>query len=74
MAKLDFVLLLVFGFISVVGLLSAILCFRAALKVANHKDGDLKMFFWAVGTLVSLVAAGLSAAYILLPIVFTYSR
>jgi hypothetical protein len=31
------------------------------------------MFLWAVGSLIGLIVAGVSAAYILLPIFFAYS-
>jgi hypothetical protein len=69
MAKLDLILLLSFGTIAIVTLILAALCFRSALRVANKKDGDLKMFFWAVATFICLIISGLSAAYILLPII-----
>jgi hypothetical protein len=36
--------------------------------VSGEKDGDLKMFLWALGTLLGLILSGMSAAYILLPI------
>ena len=70
MAKLDLILLLSFGLVSLVMLLVAVLSFRKALAVANQKDGDIKMFLWAVATFISLIISGLSAAYILLPIIF----
>jgi len=70
MAQQDLVLLAAFGSIVIVTLVVAVLCFRKALAVANQKDGDLKMFFWAVATFVSLIISGLSSAYILLPIIF----
>ena len=69
MAHLDVVLLLSFGFISLITLFVAVLCFRKALAVSNQKDGDIKMFLWAVVTFISLIISGLSAAYILLPII-----
>jgi hypothetical protein len=72
MAKLDLILTIVFGTLSVLGLAAAVLCLRMALKVASEEDGDLKMFFWAVGSLVGLILAGVSAAYILLPILLHY--
>jgi len=68
MATLDLTLLIIFGTTTVLGLLFAALCFRKALKVANEKDGDLKMFFWSIGTMLGLIVSGASAAYILLPI------
>ena len=70
MARLDLILLLTVGFISIVTLATAVWCFRKALSVAHKKDGDLRMFFWAVGMFAALVVSGLSAAYILLPILF----
>ena len=70
MAKLDLILLAVFGFITVAGLAASGFCFRRSLKVASERDGDVKMFFWAVGGLLGLILAGMSSAYILLPILF----
>jgi hypothetical protein len=70
MGNLDIVLLLSFGFISLIMLSAAVLSFRKALAVSNQKDGDIKMFLWAVVTFISLIISGLSAAYILLPIIF----
>lgn len=70
MAKQDLVLLLSFGALALIMLVAAVLSFRKALAVANHKDGDLKMFLWAVATFISLIISGLTAAYILLPILF----
>ena len=72
MAKLDLILTIVFGTLSVLGLAAAALSLKMALKVASEKDGDLKMFFWAVGSLVGLILAGVSSAYILLPILLHY--
>jgi len=69
MAKLDLVLMIVFGSTTVLGLLCAVLCFRKSLRVANEKDGDLKMFFWSIGTMFGLIVAGASAGYILLPMI-----
>jgi hypothetical protein len=69
MASLDLALLIIFGTTTVLGLLGAIFCFRKSLKVANEKDGDLKMFFWSVGTMFGLIVAGAGAAYILLPMI-----
>lgn len=69
MAKLDLLLFVVFGLISLLSLTAAILCFRKALAVSGEKDGDLKMFFWAFGSMIGLIIAGMSAAYILLPII-----
>lgn len=68
MPKLDLILLVVFGTFTVLGLLSCVLCFRAAIRVAGKKESELKMFFWAVGGMVGLIIAGVSFAYILLPL------
>jgi len=73
MAKLDFTLAIVFGIAAFIGLIVAAFCFRTALRVAGERDGDFKMFLWTVGAMVGLIVAGMSAAYILLPIFFTYS-
>ncbi len=70
MAPLDRILFIVFGLLSLAGFTAALLCFRKALRVSGERDGDLKMFFWAAGGLVGLVVSGMSAAYIILPILF----
>ena len=70
MAKLDLILLVVFGSISLISLAGAFLTFRQALRVSGLRDGDLRMFFWAAGSMICLIIAGMSAAYILLPILF----
>ncbi len=72
MGKLDLALTLVFGSIALIALAGAILCFRKALKVAGEKNGDLKMFGWAVGTMLGLIVAGAAGGYILLPILLHY--
>jgi hypothetical protein len=72
MAKLDLILLLAFGVICLSGLTGTIFSFRKAMRVSGEKDGDLKMFLWAVVSMVSLIVAGVSMAYILLPILFHY--
>jgi hypothetical protein len=69
MARLDLILFVSFGAIAVITFVLAVLCFRKALKVSNQKDGDLKMFLWAVLTFMCLIISGLSAAYILIPII-----
>lgn len=69
MAQMDIILLLAFGVTALLALLTAVLCFRMALRVSNQKDGDLKMFFWALGSFVALIVAGMSTAYIVLPII-----
>ena len=70
MAKLDLILFAAFGSIALLSLAGALLTFRQALRVSGERDGDLKMFFWAAGTMICLIIAGMSAAYILLPILF----
>ena len=67
MARLDLIILIVFSSVTVLSFLGSYLCFRRALRVANEKDGDVKMFFWALGTLATLTLGGMSAAYFLLP-------
>ncbi|HEX9657798.1 MAG TPA: hypothetical protein VGB89_12895 [Bacteroidota bacterium] len=71
MGSLDLVLLIVFGCSIVVGLAGGVYSFRRALKVANNKDGDLKMFLWAAVTMACLIVAGLSAAYFVLPLIIS---
>jgi hypothetical protein len=40
------------------------------MRAAERSDGELAMVAWAVGALAGLVVAGMSTAYILLPILF----
>jgi len=70
--SLDRTLLISFGAMMLLGLGIAFVCFRKSLRVAGDKDGDLKMFFWALGGMVGLILAGMSAVYILLPILLHY--
>jgi len=70
MATLDLILLITFGTISITSLALTVWCFRKAMSVSGEKDGDIKMFAWAVGSMVGLIVSGVSAAYILLPILF----
>ena len=72
MAHLVLILFLVFGLVCALGITGTALCFRRALAVANAKDGDVKMFFWAFGAMICLIMAGMSAAYFLLPILFHF--
>jgi uncharacterized membrane protein YjfL (UPF0719 family) len=70
MAKLDLILFAASGSVAVLSLGGAVLTFRQALRVSGERDGDLKMFLWAAVSMVCLIIAGMSAAYILLPILF----
>ena len=70
MHPFDITLRAAFGTLAILFLALAVLCFWCALKVAGERDGDLKMFFWAAGGMTGLIIAGMSAAYILLPILF----
>jgi hypothetical protein len=70
MAKLDLILLIAFGTVTILTLGSAAWCLRNALAQARQKSGELPMFFWAVGMFASLIISGLSMAYILIPILF----
>lgn len=68
MAPLDRTLFIAFSTITLLFATISVLCFRKAFKVAGERDGDLKMFFWAAGGVIGLIVAGMSLAYILLPI------
>ncbi len=69
MVNLDLILCVVVGTISAGAFGAAVWCFRKALKVSGTRDGDLKMFMWAMGTMIGLIVSGMGAAYILLPII-----
>lgn len=70
MAKLDLILLIAFGTVTLLTLGSTAWCLRNALAQARKMNGELPMFFWAVGMFASLIISGLSMAYILIPILF----
>jgi len=74
MARLDLFLALGFSVISLLALAAAAFCMTRSLKAARERDGELRMFFWAVGSMAGLVVAGMCAAYILLPILWTSIR
>ena len=74
MARLDLILSLVFGAMSLITFAASAFCMVRALKAAREKDGELRMFFWAVGSMAALIVAGMSAAYILLPILWNTLR
>lgn len=64
----DRILLIAFGTLAAAGLAATVICLRKALKVSGERDGDFKMFLWAAGALCGMIVSGLSAGYILLPI------
>jgi len=70
MGRLDLTLFIAFGTIAILALAGAVLCVRKALRVSNQKDGDIKMFLWAAGGMFFLIVSGMSAAYIVLPLLF----
>ena len=73
MAILDKILLWGFIGIGVLSLTWSGFAFYRAIKAAEYKDDGFKMFLWAAGGLLGLVIAGMSTAYILLPIILHYS-
>ncbi len=74
MAPLDNLLFWVFLSTTIVGLGWSAFAFSRAFRYASPKDDPdgVRMFFWACGGLAGLVFAGMSAAYILLPLIFHY--
>ncbi len=70
MAKLDLILFIIFGTFAVCGLCAAVFSIRKAMRVACEKEGELRMFFWAVAAMIGLIVSGVSTAYILLPILY----
>ncbi len=74
MARLDLILFWGFLTLTLAGLGWTWYAFYKAFKGTTPRtDPDgIKMFFWAVGGLVGLIIAGMSAAYILVPIISHY--
>jgi hypothetical protein len=73
MAVLDKILLWFFLSLSITGIGWSVFSFYKAIKSADHKDDGIRMVLWAFGGLLGLIVAGMSIAYILLPIIFHYS-
>ena len=72
MAPLDRILFVTFSAIAALTLTLSVLCFRKAIRVSGERDGDLKMFLWAAGGMLGLIISGMSAAYILIPILLHF--
>ena len=72
MAILDKILFWGFIGISILSLCWSGFAFYRAMKAADYKDDGFRMFLWAAGAMAGLVIAGMSIAYILLPILFYY--
>jgi hypothetical protein len=70
MGSIDKTIAIVFGTVALLSLVGSILAFRKAFKVSSHRDGDIKMFLWALAGMFCLIVAGMSAAYFLLPLLF----
>ncbi|MER3524839.1 MAG: hypothetical protein C4326_12520 [Ignavibacteria bacterium] len=70
MGTLDLTLALLITPLSLASLAFALFSFRKALSVAHTRDGDFKMFLWSVGSMIGWIIGGMTAAYILLPILF----
>lgn len=75
MAKLDNLLFWFFLLLGAAGMTWSAFAFYRAFKNADFKkDPDgFRMFLWSVAGLAGLILAGMSLAYILLPIIFHYS-
>jgi len=65
----DNILVLVFGALSVIGLVLGGAGFGMAVKYAKQPEGEIKMALWAFLGLAGLVVAGMSWAYFLIPII-----
>lgn len=66
----DIILLAVFGTLAAAGAAWAVYCLRRAMRVAHAPGGEFRMFLWGVGAMAGMIVAGMSGAYILLPILF----
>jgi len=75
MAVLDKYLFWIFLSLIVLSLSWSGFAFYRAFKNADYKKDPegLRMFLWSSAGLLGLVIAAMSAAYILLPIIFHYS-
>ncbi len=65
----DNILLIVFGSLTLFGLLIGALAIYFAVQNAKKKDGELKMAFWSFVALGGLTFAGMSLAYFIIPII-----
>jgi hypothetical protein len=74
MARLDAILFWLFLTLVVAGLGWAAFAIYKAFKWSDPRDDPdgLRMFLWACAALAGLVLAGMSAAYVLFPIVSHY--
>jgi hypothetical protein len=74
MAKLDAILFWGFLSLSLLGLAWSGFAFYRAFKNANFKKDPegIRMFLWSAAGLFGLIVAGMSAAYILFPIIVHY--
>ncbi len=74
MGQIDSILFWCFLGIATVSLAWSGFAFSRAFRYASPKDDPdgIRMFFWACGGLAGLVCAGMSAAYILFPLIFHY--
>jgi hypothetical protein len=72
MGRLDLFLAIFFGIASLASLGAAIWCLRQSFRASGQRDGDIKMFVWAMGAIFGLIVSAMCAAYILLPIFLHY--
>lgn len=68
----DNILLIVFGTISGIGLIVAMVCLVFAVQSAKKSEGELKMALWSFGALAGLVLSGMSFAYFIIPILLNH--
>jgi hypothetical protein len=64
----DTILLAIFGTSALAGFFGTVFCVRKALRVSREREGDIKMFLWAAASMMCMIVSGMSAGYILLPI------
>ena len=74
MGPLDTILFWFFSTLAVLGLVLMVISIYRAMKAVGRNDEGLRMFFWAVGALVGLILTSVSLVYILLPLLFFYSK
>lgn len=68
----DKILVIIFGTLTAIALVAAVVCLYFAVKSAKKPEGEIKMALWSFGALAGLVFAGMCFAYFLIPIILNH--